>query len=88
MLLDSRVRLVLAPWEISSKVWMTSEDLDALVKADASLEWLVKAARTGWNSGARDLHTSGFNPFDTLAVAYAIRPGFFEVRQSGDDHPS
>jgi pyrimidine-specific ribonucleoside hydrolase len=74
VLLDSGVRLVLAPWEISSKVWMTGEDLDALVKADSSLEWLVKAARNWLEFWRRDLHTSGFNPFDALAVAYAIAP--------------
>jgi inosine-uridine nucleoside N-ribohydrolase len=74
VLLDSGVRLVLAPWEISSKVWITGEDLDALVKADSSLEWLVKAARNWLEFWRRDLHTSGFNPFDTLAVAYAIAP--------------
>jgi hypothetical protein len=38
------------------------------------LEWLVKAARNWLEFWRRDLHTSGFNPFDTLAVAYAIAP--------------
>jgi inosine-uridine nucleoside N-ribohydrolase len=92
VLLDSGVRLVLAPWEVSSKVWMTSNDLDELVKADARLDWLVKAARNWIDFWRRDLHTTGFNPFDTLAVAYAITPDSMKcdkvamkIRQLPDD---
>ena len=92
VLLDSGVRLVLAPWEVSSKVWMTSNDLDELVKADARLGWLVKAARNWIDFWRRDLHTTGFNPFDSLAVAYAITPDSMKcdkvamkIRQLPDD---
>jgi pyrimidine-specific ribonucleoside hydrolase len=92
VLLDSRVRLVLAPWEVSSKVWMTSSDLERLMKADPRLEWLVKAARNWLEFWRRELHTAGFNPFDTLAVAYAISPDSMKcdevgmvIRQQKDD---
>ena len=63
-----------------------------LLKADASLEWLVTAARNWLEFWRRDLHTPGFNPFDTLAVAYAIRPDSMKcdkvamtIRQGPDD---
>jgi pyrimidine-specific ribonucleoside hydrolase len=77
VMLDSRVPLVLAPWEISSKVWMRSADLVHLRWSDASLEWVLDAAEDWlayWNSS---LDAEGFNPFDTLAVGYAISPDGF-----------
>lgn len=92
VLLDSGVKLVLAPWEISSKVWMTSEDLDALEKADPSMSFLIDAARDWLAFWKRDLKTIGFNPFDTLAIGYAISPAGFQceefsgvIRQLPDD---
>ena len=92
VLLDSGVKLVLAPWEISSKVWLTPADLDTLVKADPSLSLIVDAARDWSEFWHRELKTSGFNPFDTLAVGYAISPAQFQceplagsIRQLPDD---
>src|SRR6185295_12927627 len=35
VLLDSKVELVLAPFEISSKIWMTAADLDRLASGSA-----------------------------------------------------
>jgi inosine-uridine nucleoside N-ribohydrolase len=80
VLLDSGVKLVLAPWEISSKVWLTSEDLDDLLKSDPSLGDLIDAARDWLAFWKRDLKTQGFNPFDTLAVGYAISPATFRCQ--------
>ena len=92
VLLDSGVKLVLAPWEISSKVWLTPADLDTLVKADPSLSLIVDAARDWSEFWHRELKTSGFNPFDTLAIGYAISPAQFQcehlagsIRQLPDD---
>jgi len=74
ILLDSRVRLVLAPWEISSKVWLTEDDLAAL----HGMDWLVEPARDWLAYWRRDLKAPGFNTFDTLAVGYAISPKAFK----------
>lgn len=81
VILDSGVKLVLAPWEISSKVWMTSEDLDALIKADPSLAPIIDASRDWLDFWKRDLKTIGFNPFDALAVGYAISPSQFRCEE-------
>lgn len=81
VLLDSGVKLVLAPWEISSKVWMTSTDLDSLAQSDPSLSFIVDAARDWLAFWKKDLHTLGFNPFDTLAIGYAISPVGFKCEQ-------
>jgi hypothetical protein len=52
----------------------------------------VKPARNWLQFWIRDLHTTGFNPFDTLAVAYAISPDSMDcdrvtmvIRQQRDD---
>ena len=70
-LLDSRVPVVLAPFEISSKIWLKAPDLARLPASLAvpARQWLALWARL--------FGVDGFNPFDTLAVAYAISPAGF-----------
>jgi pyrimidine-specific ribonucleoside hydrolase len=74
VILDSGVPLVLAPWEVSSKVWLNQSDLDRLVAADAALDWLAKPALDWLGFWKLAFAVDGFNPFDTLAVAYAVTP--------------
>lgn len=83
VLLDSRVPLVLAPWEISSRVWLRGADLASLRSSDASLAWVLDAAED-WLAYWKDsLATEGFNPFDTLAVGYVISPQGFRCDRLG-----
>jgi len=77
VLLDARVPLVLAPWEISSKVWMRREDLAHLRSTDVSLAWVLDAASDWLDYWKHKFAVEGFNPFDTLAVGYAISPQGF-----------
>ncbi len=77
VLLDSHVALVLAPWEISSKVWMRGADLANLRSSDVSLAWVLDAAEDWLVYWQDSLAAEGFNPFDTLAVGYAISPDGF-----------
>ena len=70
VLLDSGVAIVLAPWEISSKVWMEREDLERLDKGGPDAKYLVPPALDWLEWWHKNLGTDGFNPFDTLAVAY------------------
>jgi inosine-uridine nucleoside N-ribohydrolase len=73
VLLDSKVDIVLAPFEISSKVWLTAEDLDRLAtSASPAATALVTPARAWQAMWKRLFGVDGFNPFDTLAVAYAV----------------
>lgn len=78
VLLDARIPLVLAPWEISSKVWLRQGDLDGLRAANPALDWLLDAAQDWLGFWKANLDTDGFNPFDTLAVGYAISPKGFQ----------
>jgi inosine-uridine nucleoside N-ribohydrolase len=78
ILLDSKVELVLAPFEISSKIWLDGADLDRLAaSSSAAARALVAPAKAWLALWARLFGVSGFNPFDTLAVAYAISPTGF-----------
>lgn len=78
VLLDSGVPIVLAPWEISSKVWMKREDLERLDKGGPDAKYLVPSALDWLEWWHKNLGTDGFNPFDTLAVAYLTSPDLLQ----------
>ena len=73
VLLDSKVEVVLAPFEISSKIWLTGSDLDRLARLAVRAARALAAPARAWLAlWTRLFGVDGFNPFDTLAVAYAI----------------
>lgn len=78
ILLDSGVPLVLAPWEISSKVWLTRGDLNRLSKGGPAARYLVPPALDWLMWWKKNIGTDGFNPFDTLAVGYLTSPQFLQ----------
>ena len=77
MLLSSKVPLILAPFEISSKVWMESPDLDRLAAGPPAARALATPARAWLALWGRLWKVTGFNPFDTLAVGYVASPQGF-----------
>ena len=80
-ILDSKVPLVLTPWEISSKVWLGEKDLASLRTNNPSGSWVWDAAEDWLKFWRQNLGTAGFNPFDTLAVGYAADPDGFQCEQ-------
>ncbi|HEV7731658.1 MAG TPA: nucleoside hydrolase [Candidatus Binatia bacterium] len=78
VLLRSDVALVLAPWELSSHVWIGAAELDAMAAAGGAPAWLAARSRDWLGFWERELHAPGFNPFDTLAVGWVIDPGMIE----------
>ncbi len=82
VLLDSGVPIVLAPWEISSKVWIKAEDLNRLAKGPDDAKFLVHPGRDWLVWWRKNLGTEGFNPFDTLAVGYITSPKLFQCIES------
>jgi inosine-uridine nucleoside N-ribohydrolase len=74
VLLSSAVPITLAPFEISSKVWITAADLDTMSRGSAGARWLAPAAREWLALWTRTFAVDGFNPFDTLAVARVTSP--------------
>jgi inosine-uridine nucleoside N-ribohydrolase len=73
-LLASNVPLTLTPFEISSKVWITARDVDALRRGPESARWIRGPAQAWLALWTRTFAVDGFNPFDTLAVGRVTSP--------------
>lgn len=78
LLLASGVRLTLAPFEISSKVWIRDEDLRRLEAGGPAARYLADPARGWLGLWKRTFGVDGFNPFDTLAVAVVATPSMVQ----------
>ncbi|MDH4066591.1 MAG: nucleoside hydrolase, partial [Acidobacteriota bacterium] len=77
VILEAGVPLVLAPFEISSAVWLDDTDLARLAAGPPATRMLVDPSRAWLALWRRLWGVSGFNPFDTLAVGYVGRPDGF-----------
>lgn len=75
ILLGARVPVVLAPFEISSKVWLREAEIQQLEKSGPAGQWLAGPSRAWLGLWQKLFAVDGFNPFDTLAVAYVTHPG-------------
>lgn len=73
-LLDSAVPIVLAPWEVSSHVWLREAELERLKNGTEATRWLYPAAAKWLKQWQANLQLDGFNPFDTLAIGYLTSP--------------
>lgn len=79
--LASSVPLVLAPWEVASRVWITPGDLDRLQGSGEHGAWLAGRSRLWSGMWTWLLDAPGFNPFDTLAIGYVAHPELFATEQ-------
>ena len=70
VLLDADVPIVLAPFEISSKVLFTRDDAARFSSGPDTLQWFVQPVNDWLDLWERQFGVAGFHPFDTLAVAY------------------
>lgn len=73
VLLEHNVPLVFCPYEISSKVWVKQEDLEALKNTTPGMKWLATASQP-WLEQWKNQGADGFNPFDVMASHYIIAP--------------
>lgn len=78
LLLESGIPIIFAGYEVSSDVWVTADDLDRLAKMGKAGEWIARTSRPWLDQWLENLHTPGFNPFDTLAIAYETHPDLLE----------
>lgn len=81
VLLDTNVPVTLAPWEVSSKVWLKNSDLKMLETGNEATQWLFKPASDWLELWQEKFGTDGFNPFDTLAIAYLTSPQMIESEE-------
>ncbi|MDP5043535.1 MAG: nucleoside hydrolase [Leeuwenhoekiella sp.] len=73
ILFENDIKVVLCPFEISNKVWLTAKDLETLRTKDAGNIWLSEQSQPWlkqWHAGGE----TGFNPFDVLASHYLMAP--------------
>lgn len=82
-LLATDIRLEFAPWEVSSHVWLYPEDLGTLREAGGSGEWIAEKSQSWIAMWRERLGLPGFNPFDTLAVAWVTHPQLIESMEAG-----
>ena len=73
VLLNNEASVVFCPYEISSKVWLTQEDLEVFKKINPASKWLGEASQP-WLEQWKTQGAMGFNPFDALASHYIIAP--------------
>jgi inosine-uridine nucleoside N-ribohydrolase len=78
ILLDSGIRIVLAPFEISSKTVLTEEDLERFASVPEIGDFYLEPLRDYVNWYDEHFGIRGIYPFDTLAVAYLTSPGWIE----------
>jgi inosine-uridine nucleoside N-ribohydrolase len=90
VLLNSGAPLVFAPWEVSSHVWIEAADLDRLEASGGSGAYIAEHARPWLAIWQEQLHAPGFNPFDTLAIAWLTHPHWIQNFHCGvwiEDRP-
>jgi pyrimidine-specific ribonucleoside hydrolase len=80
ILLAAKVPMTLAPWEISSRVWLTRSDVQTAADTNPGMAWLRHAAEDWLVLWRREFGADGFNPFDALAVGYLVDRGDLECR--------
>jgi len=79
VLLDTRIELVFTPWEVSSHVWITPDDLARNATYGGAGIWIEEKS-TAWAQMWIDrFKTIGFNPFDTLAVGWVTHPALIQT---------
>lgn len=78
-ILDTEIRLELAPWEVSSHVWLRSADLAALAEFSEAGRWVADNTKTWVERWRANLGVDGFNPFDTLAAGMVSHPELIET---------
>lgn len=78
-ILDSSIDFVMAPWEVSSKVWITKEDIDGLRGTGPTGDWLGSNTSSWIARWKRRYGVEAFNPFDSLAVGWVTHPGLIET---------
>jgi inosine-uridine nucleoside N-ribohydrolase len=75
VILASGVPLTLAPFELSSQVWISEEDIHRLAAGPAHARFLADPARAWLRVWKEAFDVDGFNPFDTLAIDVVAHPG-------------
>lgn len=78
-ILDTKIPVVLAPWEVSSKVWVTREDISALRTTGETGAFLFATSQHWIDRWEAMRGIAAFNPYDSLALAWITHPQLIEA---------
>jgi pyrimidine-specific ribonucleoside hydrolase len=81
VILNSNIPLTLVPFEISSKVWIQEKDLEKFRNGTKATKWLAGPSQAWLNLWGKTFSVDGFNPFDSLAVAYVTTPELIQCEK-------
>lgn len=81
IVLNSKIPIVLIPYEVASKVTILPADLEQLKTNSNNSRWLAEISQQWMSFWKDDLNVDGFFPFDSMAVAYAINNKSFQCEK-------
>jgi inosine-uridine nucleoside N-ribohydrolase len=77
-ILDSNLDVVLIPFELSSKIWIYETDLEKFSLGGDAARFVLPASMEWLHFWKSKYQVDGFNPFDTLAMGFILKPGLFD----------
>lgn len=80
-ILDTTIPLVFAPWEVSSHVWISRDDLETLRHSGGTGAWIAETSQYWIERWEKSIDTRGFNPFDMLAMGWLTHPQLIDSDQ-------
>jgi len=82
-ILDTKIPLVFAPWEVSSHVWISRDDLEVLRGSGQAGAWIAETSQYWIERWEKGIDNRGFNPFDTLAMGWVTHPHLIDSHEVG-----
>jgi pyrimidine-specific ribonucleoside hydrolase len=79
VLLDSGIPIVFAGYEVSCDTWISRDDLARIARSGPGGEWIAQTSEAWITRWEKLRGPRGFNPFDTLCVAYVTHPELIEL---------
>jgi hypothetical protein len=68
----------MVPYEAARQVLLTSADVESLAAGGGAGAWVAARSRAWLRYWRDDIGLDGFYPFDLVAAAFVLQPGFFD----------
>jgi len=78
ILLDSKIPVVLVPYELANKYMLVQEDLQLLASKGGVGQYLAEHSQACLDSWHEKFAAPGFSPISALAAEFAVNPNSFE----------
>jgi purine nucleosidase len=74
--------LFLVPYDAAREVVLNAADLDRMTGAGGASRWVAERSREWLRYWNDEIGLMGFYPFDLIAAAYVVQPGFFDCARA------